>query len=340
MRITGLSVAILVGCFGWAVLFAHAQDPAAPTSPTLGTEPPAAAPPEAAEPPKTTPPVEEIPSEPIPEKPQAQDGLVAPLGLTDVHYLLQRVQLLVESNTTTAQLARYQKEAIFCLDQSRRYMEQVLRGQAESVTYRWTAVNYNHIHPGPAQYRDFSPTAPVAGVMALRLRTGEVSGPAARRGAIYVEEIEITDSDGEVTTQTVNRWVAPNRSRHEVVYLDRPVTLRALWLRAHHEGELRYRLYVEAGVPDPPDYPREVVTLLRGALGDLEKGDLNALQTRIVLARERLGEFQESYAPPHNILKNRKMKRLKEDGERRKEEGWEESDPSSKKEEGHDPSLP
>lgn len=321
VRIKGLCVKILVLCLGCVALFSGGQEPAAPTSSTqVLAPPPAEKPPEAAEPPKTTPPVEEIPSEPIPEQPQAQEGQVAPLGLTDVHYLLQRVQLLVESNTTTAQLARHQKEAIFCLDQSRRYLELVLCGQAESVTYKWTALDYNHIHPGSNEFREFSPTAPIAGVMALRFRMGEVSGSVDRRTAICVDEIEITDSAGEVTTQTINRWVMPNRPRQEVVYLDRPREIRSLWILAHHDGDRRYRLYVEAGVPNPPDYPREVVTLLRSALVCLEKGDLNAVQARIVEARERLGEFQEYYAPPHNILKNRKMKKLKEEGERREDE--------------------
>jgi hypothetical protein len=282
--------------------------------------PPSEKPPEAAAPPTTTPPVEEIPPEPIPEKPQPQEGLAAPLGLTDVHYLLQRVQLLVETDTTTEQLSRYQKEIVFCLDQSRRYLEQVLRGQSESVTYRWTAVDYNHVHPDSDAYRDFSPPAPVKGVMALRFRTGEVSGPVERRAAICVDEIEITDSVGEATTQTVNRWVIPNRPRREVVYLDHPHEIRALWIRAHHNGDRRYRLYVEAGVPDPPDYPREIATFLREALVAFERGDLSLLQEQIALARERLGEFQEYYAPPHNILKNLKMKELKEEGERREDE--------------------
>jgi hypothetical protein len=273
--------------------------------------PPAAAPPEAAEPPRTAPPVEEIPSEPIPEKPLAQEALVAPLGLTDVHYLLQRVQLLVESNTTTEQLSRYQKEMVFCLDQSRRYLEQVSRGLAESVAYKWTEMDYLRISHGAGQYRDISLSAPIDGVMALRFRVNETVR-SIHFGPVFIEEIEMVDSDGWSTTQTINRWVAHDLPRREVVYFDHPVQIRTLWIRAHHEGERSYRLYVEAGVPDSPDYSREIAAFLRDALVALEKGNLPVVQERIAQARERLGEFQESYAPPHNILKNQKMKKLKE----------------------------
>ncbi len=315
MRVRRLSATILVGCLGCVAFCAQGQEPTAPTSPTLVSKPP-----EAVEPPKTTPPIEEIPSEPIPEETRPQEGLVAPLGLTDVHYLLQRVQLLVESNPTTEQLSRYQKETVFCLDQSRRYLEQVSRGLAESVAYKWIAVDYDRFNPGTAQYRNISPSAPIDGVMALRFRINETFGSIARFGSVFVEEIEITDSDGYTTTQTVNRWVAHNLPRREVVYLDHPVEIHRLRVRARHDGERRYRLYVEAGAPDPPDYPREIAAFLRDALVAFEKADLSVVQEQIVRARERLGEFQEHYAPPHNVLKNRKMKILTEEGERLTEE--------------------
>jgi hypothetical protein len=302
---------LLLGSLGWGAAFVRAQEPVSvPTSATLETAPPPGeTPPEAVAPPKTTPPVEEIPPEPISEESRPQEGLWVPLGLTDVHHLLDRVQALVENNPTTESLSRYRKEMVFCLDQSRRYLEQVSRGLAESVRYKWIEVDYDRFPPGVSLYRDISPSKPIAGVMALRFRVNE-KFRASRFGPVFVEEIEIADAAGTITTQTVNRWVAQDLPRREVVYLDHPVEIHALCVRAHHAGTRRYRLYVEAGVPSPPDYPREIAAFLRGALVAFEKGRLSVLQEEIVGARIRLGEFQEFYAPPHNILKNREMKTL------------------------------
>ncbi|MBN1868691.1 SGNH/GDSL hydrolase family protein [Candidatus Sumerlaeota bacterium] len=209
---------------------------------------------------------------------------VPPLGLDDAAQRIERVRDLLGDAPSTPSLSA-QEEAAGLATRCALYMELIAENRNGRSPYKWRRIGKpKRIPSGPATIREFKIAAPIGGATAIRLR--------ALYRDVQVEQIVVQNASGESRTIPLDRWIRARLPRGETILLDLPTEVSRVFATCRHEDTRLPRLGIEIGVPEEPDYAREIAFLCHRVAEGIETGDWDLCRDAVSTALNRLSEFR------------------------------------------------
>ncbi|NQU43559.1 hypothetical protein HQ520_09745 [bacterium] len=237
--------------------------------------------------------VEEIQPQVLPSG-DGEDAVLVPggpLGLGEAEAILGEAGRFLSPDSGTTPSLKEVERAAFAIEQVALYAEQISRIMAGSVPYRWVRLAKKRVETEGLDHRTMPLDRPVGGVGAVRL--------TPLRGEMHVVEVTLEDSRGNRRVFHCNRLLDADTPRHEVLYLPRPVEAVACEILMRREGEERTPIIlIELGLPERPEYAREIASFCRDALMALRGNDRARALDLLALARLRLKDFHMALATP------------------------------------------
>jgi len=224
--------------------------------------------------------------------------LSAPLGLAETGDLLARAEALLRlsgrlraAGDTTASL-ECKTTATRCVEMSRRYLEGVSRNQRGQIRCTWVPLGKSQPLEWNETFDRFpkSLRAPIRGAMALRFTPS--------MGVILLGSAQVRAADGRLEVYSLDKKVLPDLPKREVLYLKAPTEVVQVVLFMQNLGKETCRMFVEAGVPESPEYALELTALCGEALSLIRERNPDAAADTLLKARNRLNDFQASLTPP------------------------------------------
>jgi len=213
--------------------------------------------------------------------------LCTPLGLGDAEALLVRAEKILADYPSTMPKTII-SQAEFCIGQVGRYCARITEASAEQIPYQWIAIDKKRAARAPGDTNTYNLPVPVLGAMAARL--------AATRGDIFVKDMVVLKQSGARQKYVLNRWIFADLPKRPVVYFGQSTDVRTVQVTMYRRWPESARLALDLGVPNTPDYAREVAGLCSRAQTALGHGNLRTCRSATTKARECLRQFRIAVA--------------------------------------------
>lgn len=216
-------------------------------------------------------------------QPPVDEGTTVALGLGDAARRLESAAAFL-SDGATSPSANDILTARRDVEIAGEYFEFLVRRSAGRIKYSWTNIGKERVPAGKVDTDVYLCAPPHKGTMAVRFRAG--------RGDVFVIDMIVEDGSGNIQSYNLERWVRADLPVHAVEFLRRPTAVGRVILRMRQDGPKAARMYADLGVPESPEYARELRWLCREAFRHLRDGEVISARSAIQAARERLAAFQ------------------------------------------------
>ena len=207
------------------------------------------------------------------------------LGLGDAAAQLRQARIALDDTATTPTTPSTERVASR-LEAVASYMRRVAEASPSRVRYRWVWYGKQRVTEGPLRLKVYRASGVVRGATAVRF--------LATRGDVYLISMTVRDAEGRDHSYTLNRWVVEELPRQQVVYFDRPLDVASITMSMRHDSDDNRRMTLSLGIPDRPEYAREIVQLCNRSRAALSAARLDEVREILDLAVARLDEYRRT----------------------------------------------